>query len=224
LSPPRVVAANIVAIPATFAAARVSADLPTEVTVGRDGALGEIAVRTSELALLAPFAEESVQRSRFAPGTFEGNPVAVRVPVLVSIGAPPGDRARRQVLAQVWAYVAAGASREARWQLRDSVSRLTLVASLGRSAASGATIVARAENGTEKTLLAIPGAASPSQEVRQTVATGKFFAPAGEYRLELRTAAGALATAHLTIADDFTRAVVNACETVPISRKAGPGN
>jgi hypothetical protein len=224
LTPPRVLAANIVAIPATFAAARVSAEMPVEATIGRDGTVGDVAVRTSDLALLAPFAEESIRRSRFSPGTFEGNPVAVRVPALVSIGAPPGDRARSQAPAQVWAYVAGGASREARWQLRDSVSRLTLVAHLGRSAASGATIVATAGNGTQKTLLTIPGAASPPPEIHQTVMTARFFAPAGDYRLELRTPGGVLAAAHLTIADDFTQAVVNACETVPVSRKTGPGN
>lgn len=224
LTPPRVLAANVLAIPATYAAARVSAVMPVEATIARDGTVGEVAVRTADVALLAPFAEESIQRSRFAPGTFEGNPVAVRVPALVSIGSPLGERARKPVPAQVWAYVAGGASREARWQLRDSVSRLTLVANLGRSAGSGAAIVATAPNGAQKTLLTLAAAASPPPEVRQSVATGKFFAPAGVYRLELRSAGGALATARLTIADDFTQAVVNACETVSVSGKAGPGN
>jgi hypothetical protein len=223
LTPPKVRAASVLPVPATFAAARVTADMPVEATIGRDGTVDEVAVRTSDLALLAPFAEESIKRSQFAPGAFEGNPVAVRVPILISIGAPR-DRARTPDLAQVWAYVPGGASREARWQLRDSVSRLTLGAHLGRSAATGATIVATAGNGTQKTLLTIPGSASPPPEIRETIATGKFFAPAGDYRLELRTAGGVIAAAHLTIADDFTRAVVNACETVTISRKAGPGN
>lgn len=222
LTPPRVLAANIIALPTTFAAARVSADVPVEATIGRDGTVADVAVRTSDIALLAPYAEESIKRSRFAPGALEGNPASVRVPVLVSIGAPH-DRARMHDPAQVWAYVAGGASREARWQLRDSVSRLTLVAHVGPSAAPGTMIVATAGNGAQKTLLTIPGAAAP-QDIHQTVATGKFFKPAGDYRLELRTAGGALAVAHLTVAEDFTHAIVNACETIPVSRKAGPGN
>lgn len=224
LAPPKILAANLVALPGTFVAANVGAEMPVEVTVGPDGTVGEVAVRTSDLALLAPFAEESLKRSRFAPGAFEGNPVAVRVPVRVSVGAPPGRPANEEGLAQVWAYVAAGESREARWQLRDSVSRLTLVARLGRSEPSGATIVGVAPGGAQKILLTLPATASPPPEIHQTVTTGKFFAPAGNYRLELRTAGGAIASAHLTIADDATRAVVNACEPLSVSRRTGPGN
>jgi Gram-negative bacterial TonB protein C-terminal len=224
LAPPKILAANLVALPQTYVAANVGAEMPVEVTVGRDGTVDEVAVRTSDLALLAPYAEESLKRSRFAPGTFEGNPVAVRVPVRVSVGAPPRTPANDPGLAQIWAHVADDGSREARWQLRGSVSRLTLIARLGRSWASGATIVAVAPGGAQKTLLTLPATSSPPPEIHQTVATGKFFAPAGNYRLELRTAGGAIASAHLTIADDSTRAVVNACEPLSVSRRTGPGN
>ena len=222
LTPPRVVAPAVVTLPATYAVARVSAEMPVEVTVLPDGAVGEVSVRTTDMALLAPYAEESAQRSRFSPAAIEGNPVSVRVPVRVALGAP--SNRRDLAFPALWAFVPGGASREALWQLRGSVSRLTLVVELGRGGGPLATVVAISPGGAERTLLTIPGPSSGAAEIRETVATGKFFHPAGAYRLELRTSNKTIATAHLTIADDFQRSVVNACEPLPISRKTGPGN
>ena len=222
---PRVLEVHPSSLPASFSAARVGAELPAEVTVGRDGSIGEAAVRTSDLALLTPFAEETLKRSRFSIGTLEGNPLAVRVPVEISIGVPNSTR-KDSRSARLWVFVPGGESREARWQLRDSVSRVVLVADPGRAGRPGSAIVGIAPNGVERTLWTLPASPSaPPQEIRQVVATGKFFASAGEYRLELRVGANAIAFARLTIAADAEHAVVNACEPLPISsQKGGPGN
>jgi hypothetical protein len=224
LTAPRVLAVSPAPLPASFMSVGLSADVPAEATVSADGTVSEAAVRTTDLALavLAPFAVETLRRSRFAPGSFEGNPVAIRVPVRVSIGMSRAASGSVELPTQLWAYVAGGESREARWQLRDSVSRLTLVAHIARVGPPGAAIVAVAENGTEKTLLTLPPAASPP-EIHQTVETEKFFASAGNYRLELRTSNGASASAHFTIAGDSAHAIVNACRPLVVVKKTGPG-
>ena len=219
LTPPRVLAITPLELPATFAAARLSAELPAEVVIGPDGSVRQAAMRTTAIAVLAPFAEETLKRARFDAGSFEGNPTSVRAPVRIAIGGPRPSA--QPPIPEVWAYVAAGESREARWQLRDSVSRVTVVAHVPRLAAPGA-VVAVAPDGQTKSLVALAASESP-QEINQTVATGKFFARAGEYRLELR-GADVLSTARFTIADDSKNAVISACETVSVARKTGPGN
>lgn len=233
LHPPAATRVVPLELPPTYAAARVSAELPAEVVVSPDGGVREASLRTSDFGLLAPFAEETLKRGRFSPGTFENNAAAVRLPVRVPLGAAP-RRDDAHALPEIWAYVAAGQSREARWQLRDSVSSVTLVGRVPKLAApggspaasdaSGASVVAIAPTGQTKTLLTIPPSDAP-QEIRQTVATGKFFAAAGEYRLELRGAGTTpLASARFTVSDDFRGAVINACETLVLARKTGPGN
>ena len=98
---------------------------------------------------------------------------------------------------------------------------MTVVAYVPRLAAPGA-IVAVAPDGQTKSLVALAASESP-QEINQTVATGKFFAHTGDYRLELR-GADVLSTARFTIADDSKNAVISACEVVFVARKTGPGN
>src|SRR5262249_55116504 len=153
----------------------------------------------------------------------ENNPAAVRLPVRVPVGAPRhNDEAH--ALPEIWAYVAAGQSREARWQLRDSVSSITVFGHVPKLAAPGGAVVAIAPNGQTKTLPTTP-AAAPPQEIHQTTSAGKFVAAAGEYRVELRGAnARALAGARFTVSDDYRGAVINACETLVLTRKTGPGN
>jgi hypothetical protein len=119
-------------------------------------------------------------------------------------------------------HVAPGQSREARWQLRDSVAWVTVLAHAPKLPAPGAEVVAVAPGGRTKTLVKIPASSSP-QEIRQTVATEKFFDAAGAYRVELR-ASKVLASADFTIADDYRGAVINACEPLTLPRKTGPGN
>jgi hypothetical protein len=208
-------------LPASFAAVRLAGELPAEVTVAADGSLRDMAMRTADLPVLASFAQETLRKTRFSAGSFEGNPAAVRLPVQVPIGGP-----RRPVdprgPAEVWMHVAAGQSREARWQLRDSVAWVTVLAHAPKLPAPGAEVVAVAPGGRTKTLVKIPASSSP-QEIRQTVAAEKFFDAAGGYRVELR-ASKVLASADFTIADDYRGAVINACEPLTLPRKTGPGN
>lgn len=214
--PPRIVAAGPVPLPPAWTAARIGADVIEEVVVDKDGAVKETRLVATAVGPLAPFAQSSLEKSRFSAGSIEGNPVAVRGVVTVPIGMvrkapnePPYDALR--------AFVAAAGSREARWQLAGSVDRLTLVAHAGSAAASGgATIVAVAPGGAEKVLLSIP-AATPPIEVRETVGTGRFLLGAGDYALELRAGGRRLAATTVTVAAGFETAVVNACE--PISAK-----
>ncbi len=223
LHPPTAVRVVPLDVPPTYAAARISAELPAEVVVNPDGTVGEAAVRTAEYGMLAPFAEETLKRGRFSAGTFENNPAAVRLPVRVPIGGPRhSDEAHAPP--EIWIYVAAGQSREARWQLRDSVSSVTLVGHVAKLSAPGGSVVAVAPDKQVRTLLTIPPSEAP-QDIRQTVAAGKVFGGVGTYRVELRGANGlALASARFTVSDDYRGAVINACETLPLTRKTGPGN
>jgi hypothetical protein len=223
LHPPAAVRVVPLDVPPTYAAARLSAEIPAEVVVNPDGTVGEAAMRTAEYGMLAPFAEETLKRGRFSPGTFENNPAAVRLPVRVPIGAPrKPDEAH--AAPEIWVYVAAGQSREARWQLRDSVSSVTVVGHVPKLAAPGGSVVAVAPDKQVRPLLTIPASDAP-QEIRQTVSAGKVFAGAGEYRVELRGANGlALASARFTVSEDYRGAVINACETLALTRKTGPGN
>lgn len=221
LTPPRILMANPLDLPTTFTSAHLSAELPAEVTVGPDGAAREPAVRTTDFSVLAPFAEETLKRARFSGGALEGNPAAVRLPVRVAVGNPrPRDPARAP--ADVWAFVAAGQSREARWQLRDSVSRITVVAHVPALAQPGA-IVAVAPGGQTRTLIALPVSDAPA-ELRRTVEAGKAFAGTGVYTVELRRGETALASSRFTVADEYRAAVINACDTVLVTKKTGPGN
>src|SRR4029077_10043003 len=113
--------------------------------------------------------------------------------------------------AEIWIFVAAGQSREARWQLRDSVSSVTLVGHVPKLSAPGGSVVAVAPAKQVRTLLTIP-ASDARQEIRQTVAAGRVFAGAGAYRVERRGGNGlALASARFTVSDDYRVAVINAC-------------
>ena len=222
-APPRIVAAGPMSLPPTWTAARLGGEVTEEIVVDKTGALKETRLVAAAVGPLVPFAQSSLERSRFSPGTIENNPVAVRGVIAVPVGLarklpnePPFDSVR--------AFVAGGESREARWQLADSVERLTLVAHAGNAAASGgASIVAVAPGGAEKVLLAIP-AAAPPVEVRETVRTGRFFHAAGDYALQLRAGGKTLAATTLTIAAGFETAVVNACEPLPGPQTTGPGH
>ena len=95
-------------------------------------------------------------------------------------------------------------------------------AHVGSAVAQGAAIVAIAPGGAEKTLLAIPAAPSPF-DIHETVKTGRFFAAAGDYRIELRADGKPLASSTVTIAAGFETAIVNACEPLVGPEKTGPG-
>ena len=93
---------------------------------------------------------------------------------------------------------------------------------LAATVVAGMDRVVLKRGGLEQTLLAIPGAPSPF-DIHETVKTGRFFAAAGDYRLELRADGKPLASSTLTIAAVFETAIVNACEPLVGPEKTGPG-
>ena len=220
--PPALLEAGPVALPQTYVAARLSAEVLEEIVVGRDGTVSGIRLVATSIAPLAPFAEASLQHGKFAPGTIEGNPVAVRGWIKMPIGGILKTARRDPPYDTVRAFVPGGASREALWQLAGSVDRLALAAHVGSPVAQGAAIVAIAPGGAEQTLLAIPAAPSPF-DIHETVKTGRFFTAAGDYRLELRADGKPLASSTVTIAAGFETAIVNACEPLVGPEKTGPG-
>ena len=223
LTPPKLIAAGPVSLPPTYIYARIASDVLEEIVVERDGAVRQTRLVAAAITILAPFAQVSLEHARFIPAAIEGNPVAVRGFITIPVGAvrklpkePPYDTLR--------AFVPGGESREARWQLAGSVERLTLVSHFGNEAAArGGSIVAVAPGGAEKVLLSMP-AAPPPLEIRETVKAGRFFHPAGDYRLELRAGGKTLTSTTVTIAAGFETAIVNACEVLAGPEKTGPGH
>ncbi len=231
MTAPQLVRVEPVTLPQTYASAGIGTAVLDEIVVGPDGAVRDIRFVAASVPQLAPFAEVSLRKTRFSPAAIEGNPVAVRGPISVPVGAQ--KVARRAVpFDSLRVFVTGGESREARWQLAGSVARVTLVAHLGSAAPHGAAIVAIAPGGAEKTLLTIP-AAPPPLEIRESVKTAGFFETAGDYRIELRSDGKALAPTTFTVAAGFETAIVNVCEpiegpesTAPgaaLPRKTGPG-
>lgn len=212
LTPPTRLTKAPVALPASFTATRVGGEVDDEVVIGADGAVRSVRLVHTRYEGLAPFGEKSVRDSRFDPGRIEGNPVAVRVLVSTLVGMKTKAREEPPYFS-VWANVPGGESREARWQLRDSVERITLSAHLGAPLPGGGEIVALAGDGREKVLLKLPASAA-AEDLRRTVSTGKFFARAGDYRIEIRSGGKTLGSTTVTIAEDFKAAIVNACAPI----------
>jgi len=223
LVPPQIVASGPISLPPTYVSARLASDVLEEIVVDRDGSVKQTRLLAAAVPLLAPFAQVSLEKSRYTPATIDGHAVAVRGATTVSVGIRPNPL-RDGDYDTLRAFVS-GESREALWQLAGSVDRLTLVAHVGSEISSGAAIVAVAPGGEEKTLLAIPASTTRPREVRETVKTGSFFQGAGDYRLELRAGSKVLATTTVTIASGFETAIVNACEPLPGPgpNKTGPG-
>jgi hypothetical protein len=216
MAPPRMLAAPTIALPMSYRTAQVGGLVTEEIVVERDGTVRDLRLVGATLELLAPFAENSLQRARFAPGAIENNPVAIRGLLTTVVGAtPPADRPLSY--ATLRAFVPGGESREARWQLRDSVRRIELAGRAPAALPRGAEIVARAPNGAERRLDSLP-ASSAAGEFRRTASAGDFFAAAGDYGIEIREAGKTLARAVFTVAPDAAHAVVNSCE--PIERPA----
>ncbi len=210
VTPPQRLTKHPVDMPPSYVAAQVGGVVVDEAVIGPDGAVSDVRLVHTRLEILAPFGQKSVQDSRFLAGSVDGHPAALRVRVATTLGSNAKIRVEPEY-DSVWAYAAGGQSREAVWQLAGSVGKLTLEIHLGTSPAAGAEVVARAPDGTERVLRKVSGAAKPL-DLRETVATGKFLEPAGDYRIELRAAGKTLAWTTVTIADDYTRAIVNTCE------------
>jgi hypothetical protein len=208
-TPPERISTGPSALPDSFLAARVGGVVVDEVVIGKDGAVGTIRAARSRIAELAPYAEASLRRSRFSPASIEGNPVAARILVSTIVGILPNRP--EPAYDSLWTHVPGGESREARWQLAGSVERLAVEARVAAAPGEELRIAAVAPGGAERVLWKGTPSGSPA-EVRETVRSGGFFARPGDYRLELRAGSRVLSTTTLTIAPDFQRAIVNACE------------
>lgn len=211
-TPPRRVSMGTVTLPSSYTAARLGGEVLDEVVIAKDGSLTSLRLVRARVDLLAPFGEVAVKGSTFSGGAIEGNPVAVRGLVANVLGVVTAARIEPEY-DLLWAYVPEGASKEARWQLAESVEKLALTAHIGTPLPQGGEIVARSPSGSEKKLFSLPASTSPV-ELRETVPAGRFFAKSGDYRLELKAGGKTLAYTTLTIAPDFTTAIVNACSRI----------
>jgi hypothetical protein len=211
-APPRRLGPANVHVPDSFLAARVGGEVVDEVVIGSDGGVRAVRSVRARLPELVPFAQASLQKSRFSPATIQGNPVAVRalVPTFVGVSRPVRYEPTHDT---IWAFVPGGESRESQWQLRNSVSRLTLSLRIENPMAAGTEIVAKSASGAERSLWK-PAFGTPPEDLRETVKTGDFFSAPGDYRIELRAGGKTIAFATLTIAESFETAVVNACDVV----------
>jgi hypothetical protein len=212
LTPPQRLTTARVELPASFLTARLGGIVVDEAVVGVDGNLSGLRVVRSRFDVLAPFGQKSVESSRFQAASIEGNPVAARVRIATTLGTVAKARVEPEY-DLVWAHVAGGQSREAQWQLARSVGSLTLTAHLGTVTGQAGEIVAVAPDGKQRVLVRLPASQQPT-DVDQIVSTEKFFWKPGDYRIELRADGKTLAWTVLTIADDFQRAIVNACQPI----------
>lgn len=210
ITPPQRLTTAPVNLPPSYTATRVGGVVVDEAVIAADGTVSGVRLVRTRLAGLAPFGQKSVQDSRFLGGTVDGHPTAMRVRVSTSLGTLTRARVEPEY-DTVWAHVPGGQSREAVWQLAGSVEKLALEIHLGTDPQAGAEVVARAPGGPERVLHRIPASPTPV-DLRPTVSVGTFFESAGDYAIELRASGKTLASTTLTIADDYTRAIVNTCE------------
>ena len=206
---PRRLTTAPVPLPASYTASRVGGIVIDEAILSPDGKVSDIRPVRERVQGLAPFAQKSVQESKFEGALIDGNPLRTRVQIATTLGTVSKARIEPEYDV-VWAHVPGGASREAQWQLAESVESLTVSVHLGTVPGRGGEIVAVAPDGKERSLLRLPSGTAPV-DARETVATEQFFFAAGDYRLELRASGKTVAWTTVTIADDFTRAIVNAC-------------
>ncbi len=220
LTPPRVLAITPLELPATFAAARLSAELPAEVVIGPDGSVRQAAMRTTAIAVLAPFAEE----------TLEARPLRRRV-VRGESDVRPRAGAHRDRRASP--FGAASDSRGLGVRRGGRVPGSPLAASRQRVARDRGRARSPARGARRRSSPSLPTArrrvssrSRPRSPRRRSTRPWRpessSRAPAS-IRLELR-GADVLSTARFTIADDSKNAVISACETVSVARKTGPGN
>ncbi len=209
ITPPRRLTTAFVTLPASYTATRLGGIVVDEAVIGIDGRVSGVRVVRARVEGLAPFGQKSIEESIFDPALMEGNPVATRVQIATTLGTVSKARIEPEYDI-LWAHVSGGQSREARWQLAQSVESLTVTAHLGTLTGKGGDVVAVAPDGKELILARVPPSEKPV-DLTETVSTERFLWAAGDYRLELRSDGRTLAWTTLTIADDYTRAIVNAC-------------
>lgn len=210
--PPQRIGTPNVPVPDSFLAARIGGEVVEEVVIGADGAVRSVRTMRARFPELGPYAQAAMQKARFTPATIQGNHAATRVLISTLVGVVRPAR-REPKHDTVWAFVPGGQSREAEWQLRDSISSVTLVVRIENPIPEGGEVVAKAPDGSERSLWKL-AVATPPADVRETVATGKFFHHAGDYAIELRAGGKTIGSTTLTVADGYETAIVNACEAV----------
>ena len=135
-----------VELPPSYTAARLGGIVVDEAVIGVDARISAIRARPHAIEGLGPFAQKSVEDSRFEAALIEGNPVATRVQIATPLGNIQKTRVEPEY-DMVWAHVPGGQPREARWQLAQSVESLTVTAHLGNTPGAGGDVVAVAPDG-----------------------------------------------------------------------------
>src|SRR5262252_1718115 len=115
LVPPQLVASGPISLPATYVSARLASDVLEEIVVERDGSVKQTRLLASAVPLLAPFAQVSLEKSRYAPASIDGHAVAVRGPATVTVGIKPV--APKDPDYDTLRTFVSGGSRESLWQL-----------------------------------------------------------------------------------------------------------
>jgi len=186
----------------------MSGESTHEVTVDRAGKVRDARIVGTTFMVFALAADGALRKSTYFPATLDGRPVGTRFWVRVPFGLPK-DVETSAARNRVTAFVPGDEPARARWQLKDAVDRVTLVADIASAPPGQVTAVAIAPGGRERVLLAAGKAQAKS--VRATVKTGDFFSAPGEYRVQLRQGDKTIAEGGFTVAESESSAVVNAC-------------
>ncbi len=193
--------------PATAKKARMSGESTHEVLVDRFGKVRDVRIVGMTFMVFALATDTALRAANYSPATLDGRPVATRFWMRVPFGVPR-DVESSPARNRVTAFVSADESSRARWQLANSIHRVTVVADVASAPAGEVSVVALAPGGAERVLVPA-GKALP--RTRETVKTADFFARPGDYRIRLQQGTRTLAEGLFTVAEDEHAAVVNAC-------------
>jgi hypothetical protein len=187
---------------------RMTGESTHEIVVDASGKVGDVRLVGTTFMIFAQSADAALRRTTYFPATLEGRPVASRFWVRVPFGDPQGIEST-PARNRVTAYVPGSESPRARWQLADSVRRVTVVADAASAPPAEVSVVAIDPAGAERVL--VKAGKASNRRLAMTVRTHDFFAKAGSYRIQLRHADRPIAEGDFTVADDEKSAVVNAC-------------
>jgi hypothetical protein len=193
--------------PATAKRARMSGESTHEVLVDRFGKVRNVRIVGMTFMDFAMATDAALWKANYSPATLDGRPVATRFWIRVPFGVPK-DVESSPARNRVTAFVDAEESGRARWQLANSIHRVTVVADVASAPAAEVSVVAIAPGGAER-ILVPAGKATP--HTREAVKTADFFARPGDYRIQLQQGTRPIAEGLFTVAEDEHAAVVNAC-------------
>jgi hypothetical protein len=194
--------------PATTMRARMAGESTHEVLVDRSGKVRDVRIVGTTFMVFALATDAALRSASYFPATLDGKPVATRFWVRVPFGVPK-DVESSPARNRVTAFVPGEDPARARWQLADSVHRVTVVADVASAPAAEVSVVAVAPGGAERVL--VPAGRSSSRRIRETVKTARFFARAGDYQIRLLQGDRTIGQGLFTVAEEENAAVVNAC-------------